>query len=58
MKTWNTPVVEELGVQATAYSPLSGTREDGHYESDDGKYYKPTYGPSSNSGTPEVIVND
>ena len=51
MKAWSQPEVEELNVRATAYSPKGGLIEDGVYQSDDGKYTIPTYGPSSgNSG--------
>lgn len=57
MKTWSQPEVEELNVRATAYSPVGGMVEDGVYQSDDGKYTIPTYGPSSgNSGEPTVDV--
>lgn len=57
MKIWNRPAVEELTVRATAYSPVGGIKEDGVYQSDDGKYTIPTYGPSSgNSGEPMVDV--
>ena len=57
MKIWNRPAVEELTVRATAYSPVGGIKEDGVYQSDDGKYTIPTYGPSSgNSGEPTVDV--
>ena len=51
MKAWSQPEMEELNVRATAYSPKGGLIEDGVYQSDDGKYTIPTYGPSSgNSG--------
>ena len=57
MKTWNTPSVEEMEVKATAYDPNGGTKVDGQYVSEDGKYNFYTYGPSSgNSGTPSVDV--
>ena len=53
MKAWSQPEMEELNVRATAYSPKGGLIEDGVYQSDDGKYTIPTYGPSSgNSGEP------
>ena len=49
--------MEELNVRATAYSPNGGMIEDGAYQSNDGKYTIPTYGPSSgNSGEPTVDV--
>ena len=47
MKAWSQPEMEELNVRATAYSPKGGLIEDGVYQSDDGKYTIPTYGPSS-----------
>ncbi len=57
MKAWSQPEMEELNVRATAYSPKGGLIEDGVYQSDDGKYTIPTYGPSSgNSGEPTVDV--
>ena len=57
MKAWSRPAVEELSVRATAYSPVGGIVEDGAYQSNDGKYTIPTYGPSSgNSGEPTVEV--
>lgn len=57
MKTWNIPEIEELSVKATAYDPQGGNTEDGVYQSYDGKYEIPTYGPSSgNSGIPDVGV--
>ena len=46
MKAWSQPEMEELNVRATAYSPKGGLIEDGVYQSDDGKYTIPTYGPS------------
>lgn len=57
MKTWNNPVIEELGVKATEYDPAGGTKVDGTYNSYDGKYSFDTYGPSTgNNGEPEVVV--
>ena len=46
MKTWNQPMIEELDLNATAYSPAGGTVIDGSYVSRNGKYDIPTYGPS------------
>ena len=46
MKKWNNPSIEELDLNATAYSPAGGNRLDGAYRSNDGKYNYPTYGPS------------
>lgn len=57
-KVWNTPELETLNVNATAYNPKAGNKVDGAYVSEDGKYNIPTYAPSSgNAGTPEVGVN-
>lgn len=51
MKAWSQPEMEELNVRATAYSPKGGLIEDGVYQSDDGKYTIPTYGPCPAGGT-------
>lgn len=46
MKIWNQPSLEELDLNATAYSPNGGSTEDGMYVSEDGLYHDFTYGPS------------
>ena len=46
MKTWNQPAIEELNLAATAYAEIPGAFVDGSYNSDDGTYEIPTYGPS------------
>lgn len=56
MKKWNTPSIEELDLNATAYSPAGGNRLDGAYKSTDGKYNIPTYGASSGDNG-EVRMN-
>ena len=57
-KVWNTPELETLNVNATAYNPNGGEAVDGTYISTDGKYVINTYAPSSgNAGTPGVSVN-
>lgn len=59
MKKWNTPSVEELNLNATAYNPAGGNNVDGAYLSKDGKYTYNTFAPSSgNAGTPIVNGND
>lgn len=58
MKKWNTPSLEELSLNATAYSPSSGSRVDGVYLSKDGLYTHNSYGGSDgNSGTPILSSN-
>ena len=60
MKKWNNPSLEELDLNATAYSPAGGSRVDGAYNSNDGKFYYPTYGPSggADDGNPHLTGND
>ena len=60
MKKWNNPSIEELDLNATAYSPAGGNRQDGAYKSNDGKYNYQTYGPSGgeDDGTPHIAGND
>ena len=59
MKKWNNPSIEELDLNATAYSPAGGSRLDGAYQSNDGKYKYETFGPSSgNEGKPILNGND
>ena len=59
MKKWNNPSIEELDLNATAYSPAGGTRQDGAYMSNDGHYNYNTYGPSGgeDDGTPAIHGN-
>ena len=57
MKAWSQPEMEELNVRATAYSPKGGLIEDGVYQSDDGKYTIPTYGPSSGNSGSSFSIN-
>lgn len=58
MKIWNEPSMEELNVNATAYSPDGGKFVDGTYKSNDGKYIDNTYGPSGeNTGYPGAKVD-
>lgn len=49
MKKWNRPEVTELNVRDTMYSPMEGSKVDGSYISEDGKYVLYTYGPSGAS---------
>ena len=59
MKKWDSPAFIELNVKSTAYSKQGGTKQDGWYDSYDGRYHDPTYGPSGdNNGTPEIEVED
>lgn len=59
MKHWNTPSLDELNLNATAYNPLGGSSVDGSYISNDGKYKYDTFAPSSgNAGTPDMNGND
>ena len=53
MKVWNVPVLEELDMKATAYSPDNGHRVDGSYVSKDGKHTYYTYCPSGASNDAE-----
>lgn len=59
MKKWSNPSLEELSLNATAYSPAGGTRIDGTYQSYDGQFTHRSYGASSgDSGTPGLTGND
>ena len=46
MKNWNQPAIEELDLNSTAYAPEKGSKIDGSYVSEDGKYTHNTYCPS------------
>lgn len=43
MKTWSKPSIKKLDISSTEYFAITGTKVDGHYTSDDGKYEQYTY---------------
>ena len=57
-KTWNSPKIEELEITATAYSPASGTIQDGEYINYDTGEREPFYRPSGSkpSGNKPIIT--
>lgn len=58
MKKWNNPSIEELDLNATAYSPAKGSRIDGTYKSYDGEFTHHSYSASTgDSGTPSLAGN-
>lgn len=59
MKQWNNPTIEEMALNATAYSPDGGARQDGAYTSRDGVFNIPSYGGSDgDNGVPGIAGND
>ena len=58
MKKWNNPSIEELDLNATAYSPAQGNRIDGTYKSYDGAFTHHSYAPSgADNGEPHLTGN-
>ena len=57
MKTWTSPVVEELDVKVTEYDPNGGTRPDAFLKDEHtGEIRKYLYGPSAgDAGDPTIV---